>query len=82
MGKERAVNDVDLVLRGEFADDLCAPLRIGTVVLDNDFHRAAIDAAILVDELDRCVGRLFIPAPICGADAGAMRLETDLDRRG
>ena len=81
MRKQRAISDVDLVLGGEFADHLGAARRVGAVILDDDFDLAAVDAAGIVDQLDRCGRGLLVPAAIGGADAGAMRLEADLDRR-
>ena len=82
MAEQGAVDDVGLVLAGELADDFSAALGVGAVVLDDDLDRPAVDAAGLVDELDRRIGGLFVPAAIGGADAGAMRLEADLDRCG
>ena len=81
MGEQRAVDDVGLVLGGELADHFGAAAGIGAVILDDHFDRAAIDAAGVVDRLDRRGGGLLVPAAIGGADAGAVRLEADLDRR-
>ena len=74
--------DVDLVLRGELLDHLRAALRVGAVILDDQLDRPAGDAAGVVDQLHRRVGGALVPAAIGGADAGAMRLEADLDRLG
>ena len=63
-------------------DHLGAALRVGAVVLDDDLDRPAVDAAGLVDHLDRGVGGALVPAAVGGADAGAVRLEADLDRLG
>ena len=82
VGKQGAINNVGLVLCGEFADYLGAARRIGAVILDDDFDRAAVDAPSLVDELDGGVGGFFVPAAIGGTDAGSVGLETDLDRGG
>ena len=81
MREQRAVGDVDLVLGGELADHFGAAARIGAVILDDHLDRAAVDAAGVVDRLDRGIGGLLVPAAIGGADAGAVRLEADLDRR-
>ena len=80
MREQGAVDHVGLVLGGEFADHLGAALRIGAVILDDDLERAAIDAAGIVDQLGGGVGDDLVPAAIGGADAGAVRLEADLDR--
>ena len=55
MRKQRAEDDVGLVLVGEFADHFGAALRVGAVILDDDLDRTAVDAAGLVDDLDRGV---------------------------
>src|SRR5262249_24936875 len=49
--KERAEDEVDLVMGGELLDDLGAPLRICSVVLGNDLYGPPCDAAFLVNEL-------------------------------
>ena len=56
--------------------------RLGSVPSSStiDLDRPAADAAGVVDHLDRGVGRALVPAAIGGADAGAVRLEADLDR--
>ena len=81
MREQRAEDDVGLVLGGELADHFGAALGIGAVILDDDLDRPAVDAAGVVDRLDGGIGGLLVPAAIGGADAGAVRLEADLDRR-
>lgn len=82
MAEQRAIGDIDLMLGGELADNPWRRGRgIGAVVLDDHLDLPAVDAAGVVDRLDRGIGGLLVPAAIGGADAGAMRLETDLDRR-
>ena len=82
MREQRAVDHVGLVLGGELADHFGAALRIGAVILDDDLQRPAVDAAGIVDQLGGGVGGDLVPAAIGGADAGAVRLEADLDRLG
>ena len=81
MREQCAVDDVRLVLVGKFGDHFCAALGIGAVILDNDLHRPSIDAAGLVDQLDRGICRALVPAAVGGADARLVCLEADLDRR-
>ena len=81
MREQRAEDDVGLVLPGELADHLGAARRIGAVILDHQFDLAAADASGIVDRLDGGGARLLVPAAVGGADARAVRLEADLDRR-
>src|SRR5690606_21204205 len=60
---------------------LGAALGVGAVILGDDLHRAAADAAGVVDGLGRGGRDALVPAPVGGTDAGAMSLEADLDRR-
>ena len=53
MREQRAEDDVGLVLGGELADHLGAAAGIGAVILDDDLDRPAVDAAGIVDRLDR-----------------------------
>ena len=45
MAEQRAEGHVALVLGGEFFDHFSTPARVGAVILGDDFHLAAIDAA-------------------------------------
>lgn len=61
--KQRAVDDVGLVLIGKFRHYLRAALRVGAVVLDDDLDRPAIDAAGIADRLHGGAGRASRTAP-------------------
>src|SRR6185503_18508142 len=78
--EQRAVDEVDLVLLAELLDDLGPALRVGAVVLGDDLDRSPGNAAFLVHELDRRGGGALVPAPVGGANAGAVHLESDADR--
>ena len=80
MAEERAEDRVAVRLRGEFLDDLRAAARVGAVILEQDLDRAAVDAALGVDDPERARGRAFVPAAVGGADAGAVELEAEADR--
>ncbi len=82
MGKQRAIDQVDLVLIGEFLDHFRTALRVGAIVLDNDLERTSIDAAGIVDALGGSRRHALIPTAIGRADARAVALETDLDGLG
>ncbi len=82
MAEQRAEADVAIVLGGEFLDHLGAALGIGAVILGDDLDHAAVDAAAVVDQLGGGRGGAVVPAAVGGADAGAVHLEADLDRRG
>jgi len=53
MAEQGAENRVAFGLSGEFLDNLGPALGIGAVVLEQDFYRPAVDAARIVDNLER-----------------------------
>ncbi|MNL79471.1 hypothetical protein D3C87_2060840 [compost metagenome] len=69
------------MLGGEFLDDFCGALGIRAVVLDDQFDGPAVDAAFVIDDLDRGIGDALVPATIGGTDAGAVAFEAQADRR-
>ena len=80
MAEQRAVSDVAFMLVGEFLHHLGAPLGIGAVILGDDLHRAAIDAAGFVDYPRGGIRHPLVPAPVGCADTGAVHLKADPDR--
>ncbi len=80
MTEQRSVDDVGLVLVGEFLHHLGAARGIRAVILGDDLDRASVDAAGIVDAFDGRGGRTLVPAPVGGTDAGAVCLEADPDR--
>ena len=80
MAEERTEDDIDHMLRGEFLHHLSGALGIGCVVLDDQLDGPAANATHVVDHLDGGDTGALIPIAIGGADAGAMRLEADLER--
>ena len=81
VGEEGAEDQVH-VLGGELLDHLGAALGVGAVVLEDDLDRAAVDAAGVVQHLERGGGGALVPAAVGGADAGAVQLEAEADRLG
>jgi hypothetical protein len=79
MAEQRAEDDIDHMLGGEFLHHLAGTLGVGGVILDNELHGASADTAHIVDHLDGGHAGAFIPIAVSGADAGAMRLQADLD---
>ena len=67
---------------GELLHHLGAALGVGAVVLEDDLDRAAVDAAGVVQDLERGRGGALVPAAVGGADAGAVELEAEADRLG
>ena len=80
MREQRAEDEVDLVLAGEFLDHLGAALGVRAVILGDDFDLATGNAASFVDQLRRGLGGAVVPAAITGADAGAVQLEAQPQR--
>ena len=79
--EQRAVHEVHLVLTRQLLDHFRAALRVGPVVLGDDLDRPPRDTAGLVHVSRGRVRGALVPAPVGGADAGAVHLEPDPDRR-
>ncbi|MNF02742.1 hypothetical protein D3C80_2019390 [compost metagenome] len=80
MRKKRAVDRIDLVLGREFFDDFCTAFGVGTIVFNDNFQRASVNAAFVVDDFGSGLCNTLIPATVGCADAGAVELHADLDR--
>ena len=81
VGEEGAEDEVHVGV-GELLHHLGAALGVGAVVLEDDLHGAAVDAALLVQDLERGHGGALVPAAVGGADAGAVELEAEADGLG
>ena len=79
MRKERAVDEIHLVLDGELLHDLSAALRIGSIILGYQLNRSPGYAPHFIDQLHRRYRRALIPATIHRPNACPMHHETDLD---
>ena len=80
--EKRVPKTRSMFVGGELLDHLGAALGVGAVVLEDDLDRAAVDAAGVVEDLERGGGGALVPAAVGGADAGAVELEAEADRLG
>ena len=64
----------------KFLDYFCAALWIRAVIFGDDFNRAPVYTAGIIDHFGSCGGGAIIPAPISSANAGSMDLKSNPDR--
>ena len=81
MGEKRTIDQIAIGLGRELAKDLGAARGIGAVILEHDLDRAAADATLIVQDLQRGGRGALIPAAIGRADPSPMQLKPKLDRR-
>lgn len=72
--EQRAEGDVAAMLAGEFLDQFGPAPGVSAVILGDDLHRAAMDAA-LVDQPGRGLRGAVITAAIGGPDTGTVHLK-------
>jgi len=80
MAEQSAHEHIATGLHSQLFNQFRAALWIGRVIFEHDLYRATVDAATVIDRLQRSLRGALIPAATRSTDAGAVRLEADLDR--
>ena len=81
MAEQSAHEHIATGLHSQLFNQFRAALWIGRFTFEHDLYPATVDAATVIDRLQRSLRGALIPAATRGTDAGAVRLEADLDRR-
>ena len=81
MGEQRTIDQIAIGLGRELAENFGPARGIGAVILEHDLDRAAADATLIVQDLQRGGRGALIPAAIGRADPSPMQLKPKLDRR-